>query len=362
MSVKRSKKSDAKVVDLFCGVGGLTHGLVLEGLDVVAGVDNDESCRFAFERNNPSKFLYKDIAEFSARELKQLYADAPVKVLVGCAPCQPFSTMNRTKHEPKNKKKWQPLYHFMDLIKKTKPDVVSMENVPELANTKKYPVFAEFLRVLKAQKYKVSYRVVDVSKYGVPQKRRRLVLLASKLGDISLIPETHDEKNAVTVKKAIGHLPSIKDGQKHSADPLHWSSKLSETNRKRIVATPKNGGSAKSWSKDLIPDCYTRDSGKGYMSTVYGRMRWSDPSPTITTHCTTLGGGRYGHPTQNRAISLREAALLQSFPEYYEFEEPENISMVKTARHIGNAVPVQLGRVIGLSIKKHINEHQKSAR
>ena len=280
MTAKSSlKKSDVKIVDLFCGVGGLTHGLILEGLDVVAGVDNDESCRFAFEKNNSSEFIYKDVAEFSAKELRRLYADAPIKVLVGCAPCQPFSTMNRTKNTAKDRKKrWGPLYHFMALIKNTHPDVISMENVPDLANTKKYPVFGEFLKTLNTEGYNVEYRVVDVSRYGVPQKRRRLVLLASLLGDISLIPETHDKDNAVTVRETIGHLPAIKDGQVHKDDPLHWASKLSETNKKRIVATPKNGGSAKSWSKELVPDCYTRESGKGSMSTVYGRMRWDDAS------------------------------------------------------------------------------------
>lgn len=359
MASRRSaKKSDIKVVDLFCGVGGLTHGLVLEGLDVVAGVDNDETCRFAFEHNNASKFIYKDVAEFSAQELKNLYADAPVKVLVGCAPCQPFSSMNHAKNPTKDRKRrWQPLFHFMQLIKSTRPDVVSMENVAELANKKKYPVFAKFLEVLNDEGYKVSYRVVDVSRYGVPQRRKRLVLLASRHGEISLIPETHEKDNPVTVQETIGHLPRIKDGQAHKDDPLHWASKLSDTNKKRIAATPR-GGSAKDWSKELVPDCYSRDSGRGYMSTVYGRMRLKDASPTMTTHCTTLGAGRYGHPTQNRAISLREAALLQSFPATYEFEEPEKISMVRIARHIGNAVPVTLGRAIGKSIKKHLQDHQ----
>ena len=359
MSTRRAPKKKVKVVDLFCGVGGLTHGLIAEGLDVVAGVDNDDTCRFAFETNNASKFIYKDVADFSSKELAELYGDAEVKVLVGCAPCQPFSTMNRTRATGKNKaKKWDPLYHFMDLIGKTRPDIVSMENVPDLANEKKYPVFGEFVRSLKKNGYQVAYKPVDVSKYGVPQKRRRLVLLASRLGEISLIDETHPQGKEVTVREVIGGLPAIKDGAVHPKDPLHRTSKLSEKNKQRIMATPKNGGSAKSWDKSLMPDCYKKESGKSYMTTVYGRMRWDTPSPTMTTHCVTLGAGRYGHPTQDRAISLREAALLQSFPKNYQFETPEKISMVKTARHIGNAVPVLLGRAIGKSIKKHLEEHR----
>lgn len=354
------KTRDAKVVDLFCGVGGLTHGMQLEGLNVVAGVDNDKSCKYAFQKNNDSKFIHKDIEDFGSKELDELFKKANYKILVGCAPCQPFSSMNRTKTtEEQRRERWAPIYRFMDLITETSPDIVSMENVPELMKTEKYPVFETFVRLLKNKGYHVFYGVVKTIDYGVPQNRRRLVLLASKHGEIRLIPPTHKEGSYETVKKTIAHLPKINDGEVCASDPLHRSSKLSETNLSRIKATPKDGGSAKSWNDELMPDCYKKDSGKSYMTTVYGRMRWNDPSPTMTTHCTTLGAGRYGHPEQDRAISLREAALLQSFPEYYEFEEPEKISMVKTARHIGNAVPVGLGRAIAKSIKTHLKEIKK---
>jgi DNA (cytosine-5)-methyltransferase 1 len=202
----------------------------------------------------------------------------------------------------------------------------------------------------------VSYRTVDVSRYGVPQKRKRLVLLASRLGEISLIPETHDKDNLVTVRDVIGKLRPIRDGQTDPNDPMHKASKLSDLNKRRIIATPKNGGNAKSWSKNLIPECYKKESGQTFMSSVYGRMRWDEPAPTMTTHCVSLGTGRYGHPTQNRAISLREAAIFQSFPNYYEFDEPDKISTTKIAKQIGNAVPVLLGRVIAKSIRQHIDQ------
>jgi DNA (cytosine-5)-methyltransferase 1 len=362
MSAKGSfKTSDIKVVDLFCGIGGLTHGLVLEGFDVVAGVDNDETCRVAFEQNNRADFIHKDIDQFSSADLKALYGNSSMKVLVGCAPCQPFSSLNRNKSNGKKaKKRWEPLYNFMSLVKDVRPEIVSMENVPDLADAKKYPVFNDFVNTLTRLGYKIAYKTVDVSRYGVPQRRKRLVLLASRLGEIALIPETHDAENLVTVRDTISRLRPIRDGAVDRSDPLHRSSKLSEMNKRRIAATPKNGGSAKSWSKELMPDCYKRESGKSFMTTVYGRMRWDDPSPTITTHCLTLGTGRFGHPTQNRAISLREAAMLQSFPSTYKFEEPDRISMVRMARHIGNAVPVLLGRAIGKSIKKHIKDHVRA--
>jgi DNA (cytosine-5)-methyltransferase 1 len=354
----QSRRKRIKVVDLYCGIGGLSHGLVLEGLDVVAGVDNDKTCKYGFEKNNGGKFIHKDISRFTVKELRKLFRGASVRVLVGCAPCQPYSSLNRRKLPKREaRRRWYPMYRFMRLVKRVKPEIVSMENVPDLSDTRKYPVFDEFVQSLEALKYKVFFKRVDASKYGVPQKRHRLVLLASRLGAISLVDQTHADEDVLTVKKAIGKLPKLADGQVHPTDVLHRSSKLSETNRKRIVATPKNGGSATSWPSHLIPKCYRKKSGQSYMVTVYGRMRWNDPAPTITTQFMTLGTGRFGHPTQNRAISLREAAILQSFPSYYEFA-PDNIVTVKhAAKHIGNAVPVSLGRAIGKSIKKHILHH-----
>jgi len=352
------RNAKVKVVDLFCGIGGLTHGLVLEGFKVVAGVDNDEGCKFAFEANNKgAEFIKRDIAKFTPKELKALFRGASVRVLVGCAPCQPYSTLNRNRVSKKEaRKKWYPLYRFMKLIREVKPEIVSMENVPDLSNTAKYAVFGEFVETLGELGYAVSFRTVDASRYGVPQKRQRLVLLASRLGNISLIEETHREDNLVTVRDAIRSLPRLKDGSVHATDPLHRTSALSEKNKKRIAATPKNGGSATSWSLDLVPNCYRKKSGKSYMVTVYGRMRWDDPAPTITTQCTTLGTVRFGHPSQNRAISLREAALLQSFPKTYNFGTENEIGLTRTARHIGNAVPVLLGRAIGKTLRKHLQK------
>jgi DNA (cytosine-5)-methyltransferase 1 len=351
-------KRRIKVVDAYCGIGGLSHGLVLEGLHVVAGIDNDASCKVAFETNNGAKFISKDIARFTARELDDLFGDADVRVLVGCAPCQPYSTLTRRRLSAKEKhKRWYPLYRFMRLVRATKPDIVSMENVPDLSNTEKYPVFADFVKALRREGYHVSYATIDASRYGVPQRRNRLVLLASRLGEISLIPSTHDNETAVTVRDAIKSLPRLRDGGINGRDSLHRSSRLSDLNKKRIAATPKNGGSATSWRSDLKPRCYRKESGKSYMVTVYGRMRWDDPAPTMTTHCTTLGTGRFGHPTQNRAISLREAARFQSFPDTYVFGDPEQVGITRTARHIGNAVPVLLGRAIAKSIKRHIRRY-----
>jgi DNA (cytosine-5)-methyltransferase 1 len=354
-SHRRSHLKDIKVVDLFCGIGGLTHGFILEGFNVVTGIDNNDSCRYAFERNNRAKFIRKNIDDLSSEELSEIYAGSALKILIGCAPCQPFSSLVQKKSAYKTRDdRWEPLYKFAKLIADVRPDIVSMENVPDLSNEEKYPVFGKFVRTLKRCGYKILYKTVDLSHYGVPQKRKRLVLLASLLGEISLVPETHDDANLITVRDAIGRLRAIKDGEVDPKDTLHRASKLSDLNKKRILATPKNGGSASAWGKELVPACYKRKSGRSYMASVYGRMRWDQPAPTMTTHCMTLGTGRNGHPTQNRAISLREAAIFQTFPDYYEFEEPLKLFPSRVAKQIGNAVPVLFGRVIARSIKEHI--------
>jgi DNA (cytosine-5)-methyltransferase 1 len=351
----RRKLNGVKVVDLFSGIGGLSHGFVRQGFEVVAGIDIDGDCKHAYETNNNATFLQKDIASVTAAELKKLYAGARVKVLVGCAPCQPFSTLNRTRSMYKAEdERWKPLTKFLELIIAIRPEIVSMENVKELADEKKYPVFGEFVSQLRDNGYEVSYAVVDASRYGVPQTRRRLVLLASRLGKIELIPETHDETNRPTVRAAIGDLPRLKDGSSDPNDAFHRASKLSAANKKRIDATPRNGGSAKSWSRNLLPDCYKTEKKNTYKASVYGRMRWDTPGPTVTTHCITLGTGRHGHPSQNRAMSIREAARLQTFPDDYSFAATDAFSMTKLARFIGNAVPVKLGEVIAQSIRQHI--------
>jgi len=345
-----------KVIDLFCGIGGLTHGLIKEGLDVVAGIDNDSTCKFGYEYNNKARFINEDILNVTARQINDLfgYDKSVIRVLAGCAPCQPFSKLNLKKITKKN---LQPLEKFAQLIDETKPDIVSMENVGGLANTKKYPIFKTFLSTLENNKYKFKYEVVDVSEYGVPQRRKRLVLLASRFGEIELIKKTH-KNNKVTVRDVIKNLPPLRDGEVDKIDMLHRTSKLSSLNLRRIKATPHDGGNSNSWKKDLVLKCHAKESGKTYSSTVYGRMRWNAPAPTMTTQCTGLGNGRFGHPEQNRAISLREAALIQTFPKSYQFVQPgKPILIGHVAKFIGNAVPVRLGSVIAKSIKDHVERN-----
>lgn len=335
------------VVDLFCGVGGLTHGFVKEGFNVVAGIDVDESCKYAYEANNEADFLYEDIRNLTAEYINALYPPDDSRILVGCAPCQPFSRYTNRKTADS---KWQLVETFAELIKHVQPDIVSMENVPEL---EKHAVFKGFVDALDEEGYQRSWSLVECVDYGVPQTRTRLVLFASKLGPIKIIPATHAPSRRRTVRDAIGSLQRIDAGGASKNDPVHRASALTDVNLKRVKATPE-GGSWKDWDDALVLQCHKRETGKSYPS-VYGRMRWDEPSPTMTTQCNGLGNGRFGHPEQDRAISLREAALIQTFPKSYLFIEPDtNVVIKHLARHIGNAVPVRLGQIIARSIKKHL--------
>ena len=338
-----------EVVDLFCGVGGLTCGLNQSGLQVKAGFDVDETCRYPYEHNNNAKFVCKDIKKVTADDINRFYSKKAIKVLAGCAPCQPFSQMSCKYHKNgrDDDSRYNLLLEFGRLVKDIQPDIVSMENVPII---KKTNVFEEFLNILMSNGYHVDYKTVYCPDYGIPQNRRRFLLLAAKNQDIKLLNATHNKSNYVTVRDAISDLPPIKSGEICTRDVLHQTAKLSELNLKRIKHS-KPGGTWKDWPKDLRCECHKRETGRTYTS-VYGRMCWDAVSPTITTQFYCYGTGRYGHPEQDRALTLREGALLQTFPREYEFLEPGKELVLKNiAREIGNAVPVKLGEMIGESIK-----------
>ncbi|MGJ0023241.1 DNA cytosine methyltransferase [Streptococcus dysgalactiae] len=338
-------------IDLFCGVGGLTYGVQQSGINVIAGYDFEASCKFAYEANNNAKFIHKDVKELDSHEILNLYPDdTDIKVLMGCAPCQPFSSYShRYKENASRLEKLDLLDYFGLQVKNVKPDIVSMENVPQL---KKEEVFDRFVNLLEEEGYHVTYKVVFAPAYGVPQNRKRLLLLASKLGDISFIDELSEE-NYPTVRSAIGHLPKVKAGETDIDDPLHVSRNLKAINLERIKNS-KPGGTWRDWDESLLPNCYKKKSGKSYGS-VYGRLEWDKPSSTITTQFLGYGNGRFGHPEQDRALSLREGAILQSFPSNYQFiDNTRKFSSQKIAMQIGNAVPPKLGEVIGNSIKKHL--------
>ena len=332
-------------IDLFCGAGGLTHGLLKAGVNVVAGYDVDSSCKYAYEQNNKgATFFNKDVADLTGAELNKLFPKGSLRLLAGCAPCQPFSTYSHGRDVQKDKK-WPLLYSFARLIREAMPEFVTMENVPDVI---KHDVYHDFVAELESLGYVVWANKIFCPDYGIPQGRKRHVLLASRIGEIEIIKPTRKPDQYKTVEDAIAKLPAIKAGEQHSDDPLHIAAGLSQINLKRIRKS-KAGGSWNDWPKELRAKCHRKESGKTYGG-VYARMRWDEPSPTMTTQCYGYGNGRFGHPEQHRAISLREAAILQTFPKKYKFIDPEKpFSLSQIGKMIGNAVPVDLGKIIGKS-------------
>ena len=350
-------RADAAVraVDLFCGAGGLTRGLEKSGIDVTLGVDVDSVCRYPYTSNNGATFLQKPIEEVMADDLPSAFHGAPYRLLAGCAPCQPFSTYSRSRSRASTVR-WNLLDHFGRLVREVKPHLVTTENVPMLQREQ---VFSDFVDTLQGEGFAVATAIVNCADYGVPQYRRRLVVLASTLGPIDLVPPTTPEARRPTVRAAIADMPPLDAGGESGADALHRSSRLSPLNVRRIRAS-KPGGTWRDWDDALIAECHRKPEGRTYPS-MYGRMEWDHPSPTVTTQYYGLGNGRFGHPEQDRAISLREGAILQSFPREYRFVEPgEPVSVKTIGRLVGNAVPVNLGHAIGSSLVRHVENHHGS--
>lgn len=344
-------RTDVSCVDLFCGAGGLTYGFTQEGLRVNVGIDVDSACRYPFSSNNDSTFIERDVSELNMSEMIELFSPNTIRVLAGCAPCQPFSTYSQ-RYDTRADRKWSLLYEFKRLVQGVMPDIVTMENVPTI---NRHKVFSDFVNALKGMGYEVWHDVVDSAAYGVPQSRKRMVLLASIHGEIHLIKPIRDESNYKTVRQAIGRLNTIGAGESDKRDKMHVASTLSSKNMARMRAS-KPGGTWRDWPQHLVADCHQVDSGRTYPS-VYGRMEWDKPAPTITTQCYGYGNGRFGHPEQDRAISLREASILQGFPKSYKLVPPhEEVHFKLIGRLIGNAVPVDLGRAIAKSIVRHIEE------
>ena len=346
-----SQPQKASIIDLFCGAGGLSHGFKLEGFNITAGIDSDEACRFPFELNNSAPFTRYDINQLKPEDLNSMFMPSFSKILIGCAPCQLFSTYNQNNKDPK----WSLLEVFADLIIATKPDIISMENVPRLLNFRGGEVFDNFVRKIEGAGYFISKSIVYAPDYGVPQTRSRLVLLGSLHGYFELGPPTHVPAEYPTVADTLRGLPPLEAGGVDKQDPIHCASTLSAKNMARIKES-KPGGTWKDWKQDLVADCHRSSKGSTYIS-VYGRMAWDSLSPTITTQFYGFGNGRFGHPEQDRALSLREGALLQTFPDTYKFVPPgDPVYMKVVGRMIGNAVPVNLARAIARAISAHLKD------
>jgi DNA (cytosine-5)-methyltransferase 1 len=353
----RLEASPISAVDLFCGAGGLTHGLLRAGISVEAGIDLDPAAEHAYTRNNAGAAFHKwDVSQKNSRSIKKLFREGKYKLLAGCAPCQPFSNLT---NGIKKHRAWDLLDYFGRFVRGVEPDLVTMENVPELER-RGASVLEEFRSTLERRGYKIACKVVQCADYGAPQTRRRLVLLASKLGPIEIPDGTFRPSRWRTVRNAIGDLPGVDAGGQDPKDPLHTAAQLSPMNLKRVKATPLDGGSHADWPKSLMLACHLRETGERYRS-IYGRMWWDKPAPTMTTLCNGIGNGRFGHPEQDRAITLREAAIIQTFPREYEFwPADQRLPTKAVARMIGNAVPPRLAHALGRALLDHVRQYDAS--
>lgn len=325
-------------------------------MEIILGLDFDAEASKTYRANFESaSFIEKDINKVTFKEISQCLEVGPDDTLVfcGCAPCQPFSKIKTTRRKRDARKSL--LSRFGRYVKRFRPDYVVVENVPGLQSVDAMSgPFKDFLDLLDAEGYggnRCKFEVVECQYYGVPQCRRRLLLIATRHGDSAPWPlKTHGKdgvasKNLPTVWEKIGTLPAIEAGQEHPEVPDHCSMSLSETNLKRMMATPAEKG-RESWPAELRLKCHKDHEGH---SDVYGRLRKHAPAAALTTKCISLSNGRFGHPEQHRAISVREAALLQTFPMTFRFEG----CLGSKARQIGNAVPVALATQIGLAIVEH---------
>ncbi|MEL7312234.1 MAG: DNA cytosine methyltransferase [Pseudomonadota bacterium] len=344
------------VFDFFSGCGGTSCGLKRAGLNPVFALDFDRDAATTFQDNFPDvTFIEDDITSFDSSKVEDLLQDNSNGTLFcGCAPCQPFTKQNTSKPDSQRDGRRSLLSSFGNLVENYLPDYVLVENVPGMQRVVGNSTLSRFRKRLERLDYKTTVGVVESQAYGIPQRRRRLVLIASLHGDIDLPRTTHGpglDNPYSTVREWIAHLPPIAAGETHPTVCNHRSANLSDLNLKRIKATPPEG-SRDDWPEELQLACHTKAGYTGHTD-VYGRMKWDAPATGLTTRCISLSNGRYGHPVQDRAISVREAASLQTFPDSFTFSG----SMNSQARQIGNAVPVLLAEALGSQILRHYTQN-----
>lgn len=345
-----SKGLSINVIDFFSGCGGTSSGLQEAGHSIMAGLDIDADAARTFQLNFPgASFVLGDVRELQTDILDPIIKNREAPLLfTGCAPCQPFSRQNRgaTKTDPRRSL----LAEFSRFVEAWLPEYVFVENVPGLQKAKRSGPLEEFQRCLQTLGYSFDTQVVPALWYGVPQTRERLVVVASRLGPIEVPGPTHGAEEGqppyATVRDWIAGLPPIEAGQCHPDDPDHVAAKLSDLNLQRIRATPE-GGDRRSWPMHLWLDCHKSYGGH---TDVYGRLAWDRPAAGLTTRCISYSNGRFGHPEQDRAISIREAASLQTFPRSYRFTG----NMSSRAKQIGNAVPPLMARAFGSHYARHL--------
>ena len=361
---KKTKRSMSpiRVYDFFSGCGGTSVGFRQAGIKHALAVDSCPDAIRTFQKNfRSTSVINEPIESVDARHVEAYYSkESEVKLFCGCAPCQPFTKQKtNTKKSASDDNRRGLLAHFSAIVQDCLPELVFVENVPGLnkISVEDGGAFSLFIEQLEEDEYFVDYGVITAKDYGAPQVRRRLVLVASRMGTISLPVPTHGPNRAkeyLTVRDAIADLPSVENGTEHPDKrryPNHRAARLSSLNLERIRHTGVNG--RRDWPESLLPKCYTKKTnGKRYNghSDCYTRLAWDGSAPGLTTRCISYSNGRFGHPEQDRAITVREAARLQGFPDRFVFTG----SLSAMARQIGNAVPVQVAKAFGRHFIKHV--------
>ncbi|HBJ38215.1 MAG TPA: hypothetical protein DDZ51_26365 [Planctomycetaceae bacterium] len=310
-------------IDLFAGAGGLSLGLRQAGFEVRVAVDSDSCCEETYKYNHPeTRFILADISTLEQRDLQEKLSGVGPVVLAGGPPCQLFSKLNQNaEDDPKG------VMAYIQVLSRVSPDYAVFENVPAIVRMKKS--WSCLINAFMRLGYSISYGVLAAKEFGVPQKRQRLIVIASKRGQVQL---PTGRARITTVRKAIGHLP-----EEFGFNADHFGMNLGAENLRRILAISE-GGTSRSSSESF--------------SDSYSRMEWDNLSPTITTKCISFSNGRFGHPCYARALTVHEASLLQGFPRSFRFRG----SLWQKARQVGNAVPPPVGRAIASCIIRHAKE------
>lgn len=353
---EKQQPTKLKAVDFFCGAGGVSCGFKRIGIKVLGGIDIDPKFKKTFEENNKAKFYDEDVSYLKPEKLQKMFPISQNEdnlIFVGCSPCQYYSNLKSDK--TKSQKGRLLLDDFKEFVLYYKPGFVFIENVPGLGTKAGSPLHS-FKKALRKVGYTFDQNVLNAKYFGVPQNRRRFVLVASRLSNEIKLPRQNQSKvKLLTVADAIGDydkFPIINNGTEDKTDFMHWVAKLSPLNLERVQNTSKNGGTRKAWENNekLQLNCYKKHDGH---YDVYGRMFWNKPSPTLTTRFIYTSTGRYSHPEQDRGLSIREGATLQTFPLDYKFYSSTKGAI---ATMIGNAVPPKLAEAIGQSLIEHWNK------
>jgi DNA (cytosine-5)-methyltransferase 1 len=346
-----SRTPSPRAIDLFCGTGGLTAGLKMAGFRVIAGLDIDELAIKSYKRNHPEVSVWtKSASEVSPQEMMCTLniAQGELDLLAGCPPCQAFSSMPRRNggKSVRDRDMKDLALRFVDYVEAMKPKAIMMENVPGLVSDVR---MASIKKRLKALGYIGNPKVLNAADYGVPQRRRRMVFVASRIGKIADARPIKQGKYCV--RSAIGKLPK----PEKSTDPLHANTAMHTPKVMALIrAIPKNGGSREDLGRSRQLKCHKACDG---FHDVYGRMSWKDVAPTITGGFVNPSKGRFLHPQQDRAITIREAALLQGFPSNYWF--PLEKGKYAAAQLVGNAFPPPFAAAHGKMIAVVIAAHHK---